>query len=604
MRTTARVLLTIVVLAAVSPAQEIQPKFVLAGHKSMVIDTAFSPDGRKLLTTGSNDRTMRLWNTATGLTEKVFTKKSVLYFACFSPDGKTVATSSFYPQPQLSLFYNPEQTVELWDLNTGENRVIRRSDYPERVRALTFSPDGRLLAIGTSAMWKGRIYIWDMTARRMKTCLEDKAYVSIDDVRFSRNGSMFAAPVNYDGICLWDTETSGLLTTLTLRNKHERGAISISLSQDGMWLTSASSEPNINIWYLGTNTLSRTIGGFNTADSLAYSPDGTLLAVACSDGKLHVLDAKTYEQRVATRAHRSFVSRVAFSPDGKLIATSSGDHTAKLWETAAFVRALKAQQEQGRDGKTEPDRPAAGSRRPRAEQSALKAMGAKEILARLDRPVTMRYPKGISLERFVTEISRATAEKNDAGIPVYLDPIGLLMLDLVATSPVTIDVQDVPLKQALAQVLTQLGMERQVLDGVLILSAADEIEETYGETPTIARDDTARTRAAMAILDRTIALDYPDLTPLEEVLADIRKATKGPGDATLSIRLSPEGLENADKTATSPVTMALKGVPLKTTLRLLLAQLGMGYFVKDGTLIVTDVEAARNGLEASPPPPP
>ena len=66
-------------------------------------------------------------------------------------------------------------------------------------------------------------------------------------------------------------------------------------------------------------------------------------------------------------------------------------------------------------------------------------------------------------------------------------------------------------------------------------------------------------------------MKYPDETPLEDVLADIRKATKGPNDAGIPIYVDPVGLVSVEKTPTSPVRMDLEGIPLRRTLRLLLS---------------------------------
>ncbi|MBV8557496.1 MAG: hypothetical protein JO116_18190, partial [Planctomycetaceae bacterium] len=67
----------------------------------------------------------------------------------------------------------------------------------------------------------------------------------------------------------------------------------------------------------------------------------------------------------------------------------------------------------------------------------------------------------------------------------------------------------------------------------------------------------------------------------------IKSATQGPNDTGIPIYVDPVGLQEAEKTMTSPVTLDLEGVPLRTTLRLLLKQLGLTYTVKDGLLTIT-----------------
>ncbi|MDE2508784.1 MAG: STN domain-containing protein, partial [Planctomycetota bacterium] len=79
----------------------------------------------------------------------------------------------------------------------------------------------------------------------------------------------------------------------------------------------------------------------------------------------------------------------------------------------------------------------------------------------------------------------------------------------------------------------------------------------------------------------------PTETSLEEVLKYVKSATQGPNDAGIQIYLDPVGLSEADKTPSSPVTIDLEGIPLKTTLRLILKQLGLTYTVKDGMITIT-----------------
>ncbi len=99
------------------------------------------------------------------------------------------------------------------------------------------------------------------------------------------------------------------------------------------------------------------------------------------------------------------------------------------------------------------------------------------------------------------------------------------------------------------------------------------------------RDD--RTKSILAKLDQPIAMSFPNETPLEDVLKYIKTATQDANDTGIPIYVDPLGMQEADKTLTSPVSIDLEGVPLKRTLRLLLKQLGLTYTVKDGYLMIT-----------------
>ncbi|OJW19581.1 MAG: hypothetical protein BGO49_14085 [Planctomycetales bacterium 71-10] len=104
-------------------------------------------------------------------------------------------------------------------------------------------------------------------------------------------------------------------------------------------------------------------------------------------------------------------------------------------------------------------------------------------------------------------------------------------------------------------------------------------------------DRDPKTKAILAKLDEPLAMNFPNETPLEDILKYVKQATQTPQDNGIPIYVDPIGLNEADKTMTSPVSIDLDGVPLKTTLRLMLKQLGLTYTVKDGFLMITSQES-------------
>jgi WD40 repeat protein len=600
MATLARVILAIVVASPLAAGQEIQPKFVLSGHKCSLWGLAFSPDGKRLATAGSTERTIRFWDTATGaaLEKKVFPKHTEPGKLAFTPDGKALVLCYSYPVPRVVSYTPGFDAVEIVDLTTGAEQVVLKVEDPGNLNDFRFSPDGQTLAILTEGessdrkdQWEVQAHFWDVGAGKMKNRIAIGGPVRARDLGFSPNGSTLACCTG-NGIVLLDTAASKVRAELWHPKWHPW---SLSFSPDGKWLASAAGEKEILIWDLGNYRPSRTIGGFPKAWQVAYSPDGKMLMVTCDELKLHVLDTATYERHVSVAVHRSGIMLLAFSPNGKSLATAHADGKLKLWETAAFARLLEAQkpQAEGNAAKSLDPRIDPAHRGQRVKLQKGKTLNIQAIRGRLDRPITMKFPQGIPLETFISEIIRATRGPGDEGVPVYIEPIGLLVADRTMESPVTIDADRVPLKQVLSRALRPIGLDHAVLDGVLAISAPDELEELADAKPA-ARDATPGTRAIMVLLERPVALDYPSPTPLEEVLADIRQATKAAG-AGFPIRVSPKGLQNADKTIASPVMITLQGASLGASLHLLLAQLGLGYSVADGTLVVSDRATLEGG---------
>ena len=116
--------------------------------------------------------------------------------------------------------------------------------------------------------------------------------------------------------------------------------------------------------------------------------------------------------------------------------------------------------------------------------------------------------------------------------------------------------------------------------------------------PAIAGGHAAANARILEAMEQPVAMTFPDPTPLKDVLKYVTLATATPTYPGIPIYIDLIGLQEAEMTPASKVSIDLLGVPLKTSLRRCLEQLGLDYRVQDGYLRVT--KAADPGDLDSP----
>jgi hypothetical protein len=222
-------------------------------------------------------------------------------------------------------------------------------------------------------------------------------------------------------------------------------------------------------------------------------------------------------------------------------------------------------------------------------------VGTTEITKRLEKPIRLHFPNETPFSDVLKYIKSATKQgPDDPGIPIYVDPLGLEEARKTMFSTVKIDVDGVPLRSALKELLGQLGLVHLVKDDVLIVSSPMVIDAQRRQQMSVAADTSSATKAVLAKLEQPVVMPFGQSTPLSDVLKYIKSATKqGPNDPGIPTYADAAAFKKAEKTLSSTVRIELEGVPLKTSLSLLLKQLGLTYVVRNGALSITSSNAIR-----------
>jgi hypothetical protein len=110
------------------------------------------------------------------------------------------------------------------------------------------------------------------------------------------------------------------------------------------------------------------------------------------------------------------------------------------------------------------------------------------------------------------------------------------------------------------------------------------------------RESDPKSKAVLKKLDEPISMSFANPTPFDDVLKYIKQATTTETYSGIPIYVDPKGLKEASATLQTQVSLDLDGVPLKTTLRLILKQNGLAYCVRDGVLIISSVQGVKEEL--------
>lgn len=179
-----------------------KPGRVLRDHADAVLSVAYSPDG-KLLATGSADRSAKLFDSATGKGLAVLAAHgdSVTGVA-FNHDGKLLATVS------------ADKTLRVWKVAPGGmGNPERTQNESDTVNACVFSGDGSLLAYGAGSKV---VKIFNGDGAQLKRALTEPLADWVHSLAIHRDNRTIAAGTQNGLICLWNADEGKLIRSITL----------------------------------------------------------------------------------------------------------------------------------------------------------------------------------------------------------------------------------------------------------------------------------------------------------------------------------------------------------------------------------------------------
>ena len=293
-------------------------------HVSLATSAVFSPDGRRLVTTGTDNLAL-LWDAATGkVIAPMMRHDEWVMSAAFSPDGARIAT------------VDRAGHVRLWDAASGAAAKIA-IDGSSVVR-VAYSADGtRILGACEDKL----VRIWDAASGTLVSAIELEA--GIMDAAITRDGARVAT-ASFDGVArIWDVRP--VMRVLDTAQRTYDAAY----SPDGSRIATTESSGGLRLWSASGQLLAERLPPLG-ATELVFDRAGRQLAIVGLDGTVEVGDAATAVTRPFHRVQGRnptggpdspdrvighLPPRGAFSPDGRRFATIAGERIARIWDIAS-----------------------------------------------------------------------------------------------------------------------------------------------------------------------------------------------------------------------------------------------------------------------------
>ena len=295
----------------------------LGGHSGTVFSLLFVTD--KILLSGTR-REIKSWDVMTG---KVLRE---------IPSPRSVTSMSLSPDTKMLAFAAIDR-VFLLDLSERKQKELRvpKGDQYKMASRVAFRP-GAAGAPMLAATFDNTVVLWDARTGEQLGTLEHFVTAEVKAIAFSPDGKLLATS-GTDFWYIWNVEK---------REQLFRGKTlpyGLAFSPDGKTLATANNDSTVELWDVASGKETRHIDVKNNViEAIAYSPDGSLLVgggyqslpqTSGLEASFRVWDVATGKERDMKAVPVTSLEAIALSPDGKVLASGSGEKKIRLWNLAA-----------------------------------------------------------------------------------------------------------------------------------------------------------------------------------------------------------------------------------------------------------------------------
>jgi WD40 repeat protein len=226
---------------------------------------------------------------------------------------------------RLLLTGGNDNTAKLWDLRSGK-LIHTFNGHSDHISAVAVSPD---LRIALTASWDGTAILWSVrTAERLRSFRVSSTWVT--SAVFSKDGTRLLFGTLESAVKLVDARTGAVIRVF---NAQSRYVESVAFSPDEQAVVAGGDGNIAQLWDVSSGKEIRAFSGHSShVTSVAFAPDGHRVLTGSGDRTARLWDAATGEEVLAFTGAVEGTNVAAFSSDGRRVLTGNRAGVTTLWE--------------------------------------------------------------------------------------------------------------------------------------------------------------------------------------------------------------------------------------------------------------------------------
>lgn len=317
---------------------------VLPNHKiGQVNAIAFSSDSRTLAIGGFLRPHIQLWNLETRTELKPISLPLSYKINMEIPIHSTYALA-FAVKDTTLISVSHFGEVIYWDLNTHKKIIEHHTDSDWDGNVLSLSQDGRMYARGSGVGLHhggpdGQISLWNTYTGRREAKMRGHRSIwrwskkprGIRALTFSPDGKMFASGSEDKTVHIWNTKRRNRRAKL---KGHTGWVTALAFSKDSNTIASGDTDGTVHVWNVRKKQeLTALQEQINPILALAFAPDGNTLATAGADGEIHFWNPNSGEKITTFKTgFTEWVRSMAFSKDNTTLSTAMFNNTVQKYD--------------------------------------------------------------------------------------------------------------------------------------------------------------------------------------------------------------------------------------------------------------------------------